>query len=446
MMSAYSVSTKRSVVVAVLATAVLATTSLADGLQIYVPNFLDGDVSVLDADTLSTITRIPILDPPGSFPEAVAFSPDGSFAFISLSGANEVVVIDTETQTVTNHIPIAFRGDPLIFARPGGDRIYVTNCFAPRGIAVIDIATQTAIDVDPATPELDTITMPHSGWSMGFSPDGLFAYASHCDHAGGAGIVRIDLTENVFHSFIPLGPGLVNHVAVSPNGQLAIATNGGSLILVVDLAQMLEVGRIEVPGAGTQGVEFNADGSRAYVVSSRSFSNNLFTIDVTTPSNPQLLSVVPVVTSGHLWELEVDGNRAYLIAYDCVFSSQVIAFDITTDTPVQLATGDVGRCAFEIGLRPQAQPESPSDLLIALIQSISELNLQQGIENSLDAKLDAASQALEDINENNDVAAVNALQAFINAVEAQSGNHIPVADADTIIADAQEIIDLLLAE
>lgn len=71
------------------------------------------------------------------------------------------------------------------------------------------------------------------------------------------------------------------------------------------------------------------------------------------------------------------------------------------------------------------------------------LNLQHGISNSLDTKLDAALQALEDINENNDTAAINTLEAFINAVEAQSGNKIPQADADALIFKARKIIDCM---
>ena len=77
------------------------------------------------------------------------------------------------------------------------------------------------------------------------------------------------------------------------------------------------------------------------------------------------------------------------------------------------------------------------------MQNVIGLNLQQGIENGLVAKLEAAMQSLGDINANNDVAAVNTLEAFINAVEAQSGNKIPEADADALIAAAQEIIDIL---
>jgi hypothetical protein len=84
-------------------------------------------------------------------------------------------------------------------------------------------------------------------------------------------------------------------------------------------------------------------------------------------------------------------------------------------------------------------------LVKSLTQQIIELNLQNGISNSLDAKLDAALQAIDDLNENNDIAAINTLQAFINAVKAQRGNKISSADADILIAAAQEIIDLLLA-
>lgn len=97
---------------------------------------------------------------------------------------------------------------------------------------------------------------------------------------------------------------------------------------------------------------------------------------------------------------------------------------------------------------PWAQPDgwlvrTPEELVHDLIDVVISLNLHQGIDNSLDAKLDAALKALEDVNENNDVAAVNTLQAFINAVEAQRGNHIPEADADAMITAAQQIIAVL---
>lgn len=78
-----------------------------------------------------------------------------------------------------------------------------------------------------------------------------------------------------------------------------------------------------------------------------------------------------------------------------------------------------------------------------LIADVVQLNLKKGISNSLDAKLDAAVQALDDINQNNNVAAINALQAFINSVAAQRGLNISDADATALIATARAIIALL---
>lgn len=85
----------------------------------------------------------------------------------------------------------------------------------------------------------------------------------------------------------------------------------------------------------------------------------------------------------------------------------------------------------------------PVTLLTDLVGTVMTLNLQNGIANSLDAKLDAAINALDDMNTHNDVAAINSMEAFINAVEAQRGDKISSADADMLIAKAQQIIDLI---
>jgi hypothetical protein len=53
---------------------------------------------------------------------------------------------------------------------------------------------------------------------------------------------------------------------------------------------------------------------------------------------------------------------------------------------------------------------------------------------------------MDDANEANDVSAINRMQAFINAVEAQRGNQISVDDADDLIAAAQEIITELSSQ
>ena len=86
---------------------------------------------------------------------------------------------------------------------------------------------------------------------------------------------------------------------------------------------------------------------------------------------------------------------------------------------------------------------TPAAMIQSLIDEVIDLNLANGIANNLDAKLDNAFDALLDSVDGNDGAAINMLQAFINAVSAQAGNQIDEADADALIAAALDIIDQL---
>lgn len=117
----------------------------------------------------------------------------------------------------------------------------------------------------------------------------------------------------------------------------------------------------------------------------------------------------------------------------------------TTD-PTGLSGGSVGvftdgaSAAFDNWEFHSLTPEAALDDLIG---DVEQLNLENGVSNSLDAKLTNVVKALSDVNDNNDIAAVNKIEAFINEVEAQAGKQIPRSDADALIAAAQQIINLL---
>ena len=115
-----------------------------------------------------------------------------------------------------------------------------------------------------------------------------------------------------------------------------------------------------------------------------------------------------------------------------------VTTDLDGNPRIVCAGVDMG--AFEVPLLDAIQ------LLRNLIQDVVDLNIQEGIENSLDSKLDAAVNALDDLKENNDVAAINSLEAFMNAVEAQEEKKILEVDALYLIDAAQEIIDLIIGE
>lgn len=86
---------------------------------------------------------------------------------------------------------------------------------------------------------------------------------------------------------------------------------------------------------------------------------------------------------------------------------------------------------------------TPTELLKQLMKKVKALNFDQGTEKSLLAELNTASKKLDDSNLNNDVAAINTLQAFVHAVQAESAKKVQADDADELIADANEIISLL---
>ena len=82
----------------------------------------------------------------------------------------------------------------------------------------------------------------------------------------------------------------------------------------------------------------------------------------------------------------------------------------------------------------------PVVLIDELSDYVAALNTSNGISNALDAKLGAVQGALSDLNENNDVAALNAMYAFCYNAQAQSGKQLDAADADALIAKADAII------
>lgn len=108
-------------------------------------------------------------------------------------------------------------------------------------------------------------------------------------------------------------------------------------------------------------------------------------------------------------------------------------------------TADSNIATVSITVNPTNEPPvlDPISEIDKLAAMVSELNSPKGISNNLQAKLDTAAEILGDNNSKNDVAATNALEAFINYVEAQAGKKIPDAEAAALISEASAIITLL---
>jgi hypothetical protein len=81
--------------------------------------------------------------------------------------------------------------------------------------------------------------------------------------------------------------------------------------------------------------------------------------------------------------------------------------------------------------------------IIQVANEIEIMNLQRGIENSLDVKLENAMNALIALNSENREDATKKLTALLNEIEAQRGIHLADQQADELVAKIEQIIDLL---
>ena len=92
---------------------------------------------------------------------------------------------------------------------------------------------------------------------------------------------------------------------------------------------------------------------------------------------------------------------------------------------------------------PLMNPWTLGNEIRDLIRDVEDMNLQQGIDNSLDAKLTATLDALEALNADKRNDAINKLYAFLNEVEAQREKKLTNEQSDYLTAAAQEIISLI---
>ena len=78
-----------------------------------------------------------------------------------------------------------------------------------------------------------------------------------------------------------------------------------------------------------------------------------------------------------------------------------------------------------------------------LVATVLALNINTGLSNSLDSKLQNAIDALDRVQSGDSPSEIGILYAFIQSVEAQRGKSLSIADADELVATASRIIAFL---
>ncbi len=204
-------------------------------------------VGNIPATAAGTVTStIPV----GSLPAGVAFTPDGSTAYVINTGSDTVSVIDVASGTVTSTIPVGPGPNGVAFT-PDGSTAYVTNT-ASDTVSVITVASGTVTS---------TITVGSEPVGIAFTPDGSTAYVTD---NGFRTVSVIDVASGTVTSTITVGSHPYG-VAFTPDGSTAYVTNDGSdSVSVISVVSGTVTSTIPA-GSNPTGVAFTPDGSTAYV-------------------------------------------------------------------------------------------------------------------------------------------------------------------------------------
>jgi YVTN family beta-propeller protein len=107
-----------------------------DGKEIWTAHMNDGGVSVIDVATKKVVRTI---DVGARAPNRLKFTTDGKLALISEIAGGGLVVVDTASGTVRKKLPLG-RGASGILVRPDGSHAYVALT-GSNAVAVIDLKT-----------------------------------------------------------------------------------------------------------------------------------------------------------------------------------------------------------------------------------------------------------------------------------------------------------------
>lgn len=169
----------------------------ADESRLFVANHQGGDVAVIDIAAGKVTHRIPMgasTDPyhASMFPYAILPSADGSKLYVSNWKEGNIGVVNArnpDAATVTKHVAVGQHPNAMIFS-PAGDRLFVANANSDS-VSVLDTATDSVlyeIDVRP----YKNAPFGSAPNALAISPDGAMLYVLN---AGENAVVVVALDD-----------------------------------------------------------------------------------------------------------------------------------------------------------------------------------------------------------------------------------------------------------
>jgi YVTN family beta-propeller protein len=165
----------------------VAGSAFAAGPKVYIGNFKDNTVSVIDTGAGKVVATVPVV----AGPHGMAMTQDGRTVYVSGDGSSSVDVIDTATDKVVKTIEVG--KTPNGIALTPDNRLLLVTVYGENRVAFIDTATQSVV-ATAAVPK------PHT---LAISPDGKVAYVT-VQEPGHFGLARIDVPARSVVRTLPL--------------------------------------------------------------------------------------------------------------------------------------------------------------------------------------------------------------------------------------------------
>jgi YVTN family beta-propeller protein len=246
-------------------------------------------------------------------PFHLAFSPDGRQVYVTEWFEGTVAVIDAATGRVTSRLPTAGRHPTGLAASADGRRLAVTN----SGSASVWVASLSERSPQPAARSsgndnaasrvasrraaatgyglraTDCISLPGMPFDVVLSRDGETAFVAltQLDQ-----VAVIDLESRRVTERIPVGRR-PRALAITGDGASVLCANMYGSVSVIDAAARRETARVPIPAVNLRGITVSADGRRAYVTAQRA-------------QNERPTETAVGIWSNQVFGLSIGGGRA----------------------------------------------------------------------------------------------------------------------------------------
>jgi YVTN family beta-propeller protein len=409
----------------------LTLTPTADRTFAYVANTGSDNVSVIRTSDNTVLATVPV----GDGPRGVAIAPSAARVYVANGLSDNVSVIQTSDNTLTATIPVGDNPQDLVVA-PDGGRVYVTNS-SDGSVSVIRTSDNTVVA---------TIDVGDAASTIAITPNGAQIYVNSTVISAGSppfGGLPLDrtlvirTTDFTVEGTFAVAMARPSDVAITPDGSLAYVPrftfpSSGSLgvIRTSDLTQT----SVTLPGS-PGGMAITPDGSYAYVVRRSGLFGSCGALWAIRTSDNAIVATVELSCFPQQVAITPDGAQAYVTNRAPDQTGNVVVVRTSDNTIVGGATVGASPDGVAIAFVP-----TPSQVVVASQDLVSNLDLAIGIEGSLLTKLSSALTAIEAGRIHG---ACGALQDFVSQVMGLSGKKISTADAILLIDMANQARELI---